>query len=106
MFVRILPDQKQSVVQSDHVARLLPVSDQELLTIQLDGILRVLSTDLNVYLVPEICTGSRVRIKAGPLRGVEGWVMLRAGVTTIHLRVDFIGQAAALQIEADQLEPL
>jgi len=41
---------------------------------------------------------------AGPLRGIEGWVEARYGMTTVLLRLDFIGQAAAVKLAADDLE--
>ena len=46
----------------------------------------------------------RVRIKAGPLQGIEGWVEERYGLSTVLLRLDFISQAAAVKVEADTLE--
>jgi hypothetical protein len=48
----------------------------------------------------------RVRIKSGPLQGVEGWVEKRYGMTTVLLRLDFISQAAAVQMDADLLDPI
>jgi len=48
----------------------------------------------------------RVRIKAGPLQGIEGWVERRSGMTTVLLRLDFINRAAAVKIDADSLEPI
>jgi hypothetical protein len=35
---------------------------------------------------------------------MEGWVEDRYGVTTVLLRLDFIGQAAAVKLEADQIQ--
>ena len=55
-------------------------------------------------LAPQITAGARVRIKSGPLRGLEGCVQERAGVTMVLLRLDFISQAAAVKIEATELE--
>lgn len=46
-----------------------------------------------------------MRIKAGPLQGLEGWVEKRYGMTTVLLRLDFINQAAAVKIDADLLLP-
>jgi len=57
-----------------------------------------------VQLAPTIGEGMRVRIKAGPLEGVEGWVEERYGMSTVLLRLDFISQAAAVKVEAHQLE--
>jgi transcription antitermination factor NusG len=105
VFLQLLPDQRQSVYQSDHVANLLVVHDQVLFIQQLEEILRALEMDLEVYLAPEIGPGMRVKVKSGPLRGLEGWVEQRYGMTTVLLRLDFIGQAAAIKLQADELEP-
>ena len=104
VFLQLEPGQKDSVRQNDHVANLLDVFDQETLRRQLEDILLALETDLEVRLAPSIGEGMRVRIKAGPLRGVEGWVEHRYGRTTVLLRLDFISQAAAVKLDADLLE--
>jgi transcription antitermination factor NusG len=56
-------------------------------------------------MAPGFGEGMVVRIKSGPLRGVEGPVEHRQGQTTVLLRLDFIGQGAAIKIEAHLLEP-
>ena len=78
--------------------------DQESFARQLGDILLALDSDLEVRLAPQITEGSRVKIKSGPLRGLEGRVQERAGVTMVLLRLDFISQAAAVKIEATELE--
>jgi transcription antitermination factor NusG len=70
----------------------------------LSDILRALDTDLEVFLAPQIVEGTRVRIKSGPLRGLEGQVEKRAGMTLVQLRLDFISQAAAVKVDATELE--
>lgn len=105
VFLQLEPGQKDSVRQNDHVANLLDVFDQETFRRQLEDILLALEMNLDVRLAPSIGEGMRVRIKAGPLRGVEGWVEHRYGMATVLLRLDFIGQAAAVKIDADLLEP-
>jgi len=84
--------------------RPLMVHDQDLFIRQLGDILAALSTELEGYLAPQIGAGSRVTVKSGPLRGMEGWVEERYGMTTVPLRLDFIGQAAAVKMQADELE--
>ena len=91
--------------QNDHVAKLLEVFDQETFEHQLNDILLALETDLEVRLAPSIGEGMRVRIKSGPLQGLEGWVERRQGLTTVLLRLDFINRAAAVKIDADALTP-
>jgi transcription antitermination factor NusG len=105
VFLQLELAQKASMRQNDHVANLLEVDDQETLARQLDEILRALETNLDVRLAPSIGEGMRVRIKSGPLQGVEGWVEKRHGPSVVLLRLDFISQAAAVKLEATQLEP-
>lgn len=104
LFLRLLVQQKQRVYQSDYVANLLEVNDQELFQHQLEDILAALETDVEILLEPQIREGCRVKIKSGPLRGMEGWVQYRSGMMQVLLRLDFIGQAAAVKVEATDLE--
>ena len=104
VFLQLLPQQKQAVYQSDHVANLLEVVDQQLFEAQLGDILTALDTELEIFLAPQITAGTRVKIKSGPLRGVEGIVERRSGMTLVLLRLDFISQAAAVKIDASELE--
>lgn len=104
VFLQLVPEQIQKVSQNDHIARLLVVHDQDLFIRQLADIIRAVESDLEVYLAPQIGTGSRVKIKSGPLRGIEGFVERRYGMTTVFLRLDFVAQAAAVRLQADEVE--
>ncbi len=104
VFLRLDPEQTGLVSQSDHVANLLDVFDQDTFERQLRDILVAVESNLGVRLAPAIGEGMRVRIKSGPLQGIEGWVEQRHGMTTVLLRLDFINQAAAVKIDAELLE--
>jgi transcription antitermination factor NusG len=104
VFFLLLREHRQKIFQSDYTANLLDVVDQALFETQLMAVLRALDTQLEIRLAPEIGNGKRVKILSGALRGVEGWVEERYGMSTVLLRLDFISQAAAIKIEADQLE--
>ena len=106
VFLQLEPGQKEFVRQNDHVANLLDVFDQQTFYRQLQDILLALQTEVGVRLAPAIGEGMRVRIKGGPLQGIEGWVEQRYGMTTVLLRLDFINQAAAVKIDADLLDPI
>ena len=106
VFLQIGTGQADSVRQNDHVANLLQVFDQETFQRQLQDILTALESELGVRLAPAIGEGMRVRIKGGPLQGVEGWVEKRYGMTTVLLRLDFISQAAAVKLDAELLEQI
>jgi len=104
VFLELEPGQAHVVRNNDHVANLLDVFDQETFRRQLRDILTAIEKNMGVRLVPAIGEGMRVRIKAGPLQGIEGWVERRHGMTTVLLRLDFINQAAAVSLDADKLE--
>lgn len=106
VFLQIEPARKASVETNEHVANLLDVFDQETFQSQLQDILTALDANLGVRLAPAVGEGMHVRIKSGPLQGIEGWVEHRYGLSTVLLRLDFINQAAAVKLEADQLEPI
>lgn len=104
-FLHLAKTEPREVAQSDYVVRVLTVVDQELFRSQLADILQALeSCSEKIQVVPEIGEGSRVRVKHGPFRGMEGWVEKRYGTSTVLFRLDFIGQAAAVQVEAWELE--
>ena len=105
VFLQLDPRDRQVVYQSDYVANLLTVPDQEQFGNQLQDILVALDTKLEIRLAPDIGQGSRVVIKSGPLRGMEAWVEQRYGMSTVLLRLDFIGQAAAVRVDAWEIEP-
>lgn len=104
VFLELDPGQPDTIRQSEYVANLLDVFDQETFRNQLHDILLALEANVGVRLAPAVGEGSRVRIRSGPLQGIEGWVEQRYGMTTVLLRLDFINQAAAVKLDADLLE--
>lgn len=104
VFLQIAPPQRMTLRQHQQVANLLEPPDQAEFAGQLDDILRALESDCEIRLAPEITVGHRVRIRQGPLRGLEGIVSHREGLLEVILRLDFIGQAAAVKVLADEVE--
>jgi transcription antitermination factor NusG len=104
VFLQLRPPEISLVRQNEYVANLLEVFDQTTFARQLQEILRALESGLEVRLAPAIESGSRVRIRSGPLQGVEGLVEHRHGHTTVILRLDFINQAAAVRMSVEELE--
>ena len=90
----------------DQVAQVLMPPDEAEFSAQLEDILRALTTDREIRLAPQIRSGMRVKITSGPLRGLEGIVERRSGVLEICLRLDFIGECAAVRVTADEVEPI
>jgi transcriptional antiterminator RfaH len=104
LFLQISQRNRQAVYQSDYAANVIDVFDQELFQNQLGDILLALENEIEVFLAPQIKAGCCVKIKSGPMRGTEGWVEKRSGKVEVQLRLDFIGQAAAVLMDASELE--
>jgi len=105
VFVKMPPGTVGRLRQLDPVATVLDPPDQAEFTSQLAEILRALDQEVEVRWMPEVISGQRVRIRHGPLRGLEGMVAERAGQMEVILRLDFISQAAAVRVSADDVEP-
>ena len=80
------------------------MDNQALFVRQIADIQKALAAEVEIQLAPIIVRGAQVRVKYGPLAGVEGWVTDRQGMTTVLLEVSFIGQAAAVKLEVEDLE--
>ena len=104
VFLQLNRKTRQMAEQSNYVANMLGVPDQEEFKEQLNDILFALGQEVEIRVEPTIEVGNRVIVRSGPLQGQEGWVEERFGMTTILLRLDFIGKAAAVKVEANTLE--
>ena len=104
VFLQLNRESRNIAMRSDYVANMLQVHDQEEFREQLGDILFAIEQKMELHLEPTIGVGSRVLLKSGPLQGQEGWVEDRFGMTTVLLRLDFIGQAVAIKVEVGMLE--
>jgi transcription antitermination factor NusG len=92
--------------QYQRVANVLDVADQQTLVAQLHQIKTALDQNEAFELFPHLTAGTRVKVQAGPLKGVEGFVVRLKNKTRIVLNIDFIQQALAVEVEAEWLLPM
>lgn len=91
---------------SNRIAQVIQVIDQQALITELSQIHRAVSSGLPMDPHPYLKNGVLCRVKAGPLMGMEGIVIEKKGKMRILLKVEILGQAAAVEIDADLLEAL
>jgi len=58
-----------------------------------------------VHPFPYVKVGNRVRIRSGPLTGLEGTVVRSGESLSVVLTVEMIQKSVAVHVEADELEP-
>jgi len=99
-------EDRQRALQSNRLAHVLEVPNQEQLKHELRQIERVLNSGVAVDLYPRLRIGSRCRVIAGSLVGLEGTVLRRRGPWRVYIGVEFVGQSAEVEIDPAMLDVL
>lgn len=89
---------------SNKIANVLPVVNVMPFLGSLRDIYCALECGLPVSAHAALAKGTRCRVQAGPLKDKEGFVIEHKGKYRILLQVDILGQAAAVEIDQDDLE--
>ncbi len=71
---------------------------------QLDAIRQMLRSGLAVESHPYLQSGDRVRVKSGPLLGLEGVLSRKKGVARLVVSMEMLGRAAAVEIDVSNVE--
>lgn len=93
-------EQRFAALDTRRIAKMVSVPDQTVLRNEMEQISRALATPHKVDLFPGIKAGRRCRVSAGSLKGLEGVVVSRRGMSRIYLEVSILGQSAAVEIDA------
>lgn len=107
VFVRIRLDELSRVLQVPSLAYLVGFRDVPVaLPSEEIEALRAALLTLNAEPHPFIRVGDRVRVRSGCLAGTEGVLVRKATGLRFVLNVDLIKQAASLEINPDNVEPI
>jgi transcription antitermination factor NusG len=71
---------------------------------QLDAVRRITESRLVFESHPYIHCGDRVRVKAGPLTGLEGILTRKKGVARLVVSLEMLGRSAAVEIDGVNVE--
>lgn len=104
VFLRGDEEQRYESVATGCVSRCLPVSEPERFLADLQQIRQLI--DLGVPLTPEekLQPGMLVRVKSGPMVGLQGQVLERRGERRLLVSVNFIQRGASLELGDWELE--
>lgn len=106
VFARCAKEAAWRVHDAGRVAQVLEISDQDRFAREIEQIRRAIGADVGLDPHPFLHAGQRVRVRAGPLQGVEGIVEVKRRVDRLVLQVHTLGQAASVEIDADDVEKL
>jgi len=71
---------------------------------EIEGVKRVVESTLRVEPHPFLKSGDRVRVKCGPIAGVEGILIRHKNVARLVLSVELLGKSAAVEVDATDVE--
>ena len=107
LFVRTTCHRKLHVLTTPGVHMILH-RGQEIATIpdhEIEAIQRAVSTPAKVEPHPYLTCGTRVRVKCGPLEGVQGILVRKKNVSRLVLSVDMLAQSVSVEVCAADVEP-
>jgi transcriptional antiterminator RfaH len=106
VFLHGAASERLVALETNLVARVLEVPDQERLQTDLGRVHRLMAS--GVPLTPEAVPppGTPVRIASGPLAGMEGTVLRSGGQWRLLVEVRFLHQGVSVELEARALEAL
>lgn len=99
-------DERQKALTTNCISRCLPVPDAGRLVHDLRQIRHLIELDAPLTVEARIEPGRRVRVRSGPMTGLEGIVVKRRGRDWLVVAVEFLGQGASVLLEDFQVEPL
>jgi transcription antitermination factor NusG len=96
----------ERVFRTARVATVIPVDDQRGFVRELNQIERSLASRFRVSLAPAFAVGQLVRVKHGPLMGLEGEVARVKGQAIFVVWVRMFSQAVRIEVDELDLEPM
>ena len=91
---------------TNRVSRILEASEPRQMLADLSQIYRLIQAGVPLTAENRLAAGDRVRIKTGPLAGVEGVVIRRRTETRLLVSVHFLQQGASVAVDDFMLEPI
>ena len=108
LFVRIHVQERLRVLEIASVACLVTFGSLPcaLPDSQIEALQNIPSSRLTAESYDYCASGKRVRIKRGPLEGIEGTLVRRKGALRLVLSIDLIQQAASVEVDMTDVELL
>jgi transcription antitermination factor NusG len=106
LFLRAGEEGRVRALETNYVAHCIPVADQQKLRGELERVFRLMASDLPIGPEAQLQPGATVRITRGPLAGLDGTILRRAGKLTLVVEVQLLRQGVAVEIESWMVDPV
>ncbi len=105
VFAKLGPDERLTALKSNMVVRNIPVPNPRQMIHQLRQVVHADRKGRDLKETPIFKEGQFVKIKYGPLHGMEGYVKRDNGRQMLVLNVEVLGQAVEIQINPEDCVP-
>ena len=100
-------DVRITILKTQSVVRILgtitgepePVPEE-----QIKALMKIIASGVTLDPYPYLQEGQKIRIKSGPLAGIEGLLVEKAGQHKLILSVDILSQSTSVTIQASEVE--
>ncbi len=106
LFLRGTIEETWAAERTSRVAKVIPVADQETLDDELAHLRLAIDRGAPLSASRSLHQGDFVEVKAGPFRGLRGWVDRVLREDRLVLRVGVLNRAADLEIDRTLLVPV
>lgn len=106
VFAHVPVETQGRIYEQQLLVRTLKIENEDVFLRQIEEIKRVIASGLDLVLKPLLQKGKKVRILAGPLRGVEGTIDDPADTQGIIVAVDVLQQGVLVRIPLNEIEPV
>ena len=98
--------ERYRALQTNLIVNMIEVKDGLELTRDLRQIQRLIQLGSPIRVESQYQPGTRIRIMAGPLSGIEGVVVKRQNADFLFVAVNFLQQGALVRLEGNEIESL
>ena len=106
VFARLEPERKNRVYQQDLLVRAILIGNETVFLRQLEDVKTICASGLEAVLHPLVKKGTHVRVRGGPLNGLEGYVDDPANPQGIVVSVDVLQQGLLVRLPLESLQLL
>jgi transcriptional antiterminator RfaH len=97
-------DARLHALETNLIARCLPVPDQRRLHQDLAHVYHLVTSEAAMTPEDRLLPGTKVEIRHGPLAGLEGTVIRRGSQLRVFVEVQFLQRGVSVEIESWMLE--
>ncbi len=108
LFAQLDDDSTQLILRSHKIVWIASITDREEDTLlnELEDIqqLEQIAREIPIAVRPQLVPGKAVHVTRGPMKGTTGVIENVHGKTRVNINVELLGQAASVDLDADEVE--